>query len=220
MKLLIEQARDQDIEYITENTSSGKKMYLEGKWAAVDEEVKNGRTYTRDIMESALQKYKTDYIDQKRALGEVSHPQGPQINLERVSHIIESLKIDTQQGKSGVYGRAKIIESTPMGSIAKALLDAGVRVGVSTRGLGSIVERQGRKFVGSDFTLSAIDLVSDPSGPGCYPSAISESVIENAEWVLKNGEWVQLMVDIQKKQIDESVLLKKYNAFIKNLTKR
>lgn len=207
MKLLIEHANEQDVEYITENTSSGKKMYLEGKWAAVDEEVKNGRTYARDIMESALSNYKTNYIDQKRALGEVSHPQGPQINLDRVSHIIESLRIDHVGGKSGVYGRARIIEATPMGTIAKALLEAGVRVGVSTRGLGSIVERSGRKYVGNDFVLSAIDLVSDPSGPGCFPSAISESIEYE---MLEDGRIVQLMVDKAKKKINEEVALKQF----------
>lgn len=215
MKLLIEQANDQDIEYLTESTASGKKLYLEGKWAAVDEEVKNGRTYSRDIMESALKKYEEEYIKPKMSLGELNHPaNGFSVNLERASHLVHSLKLESKKGTSGVFGRALIIENTPMGAIAKALIEAGARIGVSTRGLGSIIERQGRKFVGNDFMLKAIDLVSDPSGPGCFPNAILESVEYK---MLENGEIIQLVVDVHKQKIDEEKALKQFAKLMRVL---
>jgi hypothetical protein len=210
MKLLVELANDQEVETLVESTKEGKRYFLEGKWASVDEEVKNGRTYPRQVMEKALSAYHENYITQKRALGELNHPSGPTVNLDRVSHLIENLKIVG----NGVIGRARILESTPMGAIAKSLIDEGVKLGVSTRGLGSIVERNGRKFVDSDFMLNAIDLVSDPSGKGCYVSGIMEGVDYK---MLDDGRIVQLVVDGAKKRIDEERLLKEFSSLMKQL---
>jgi hypothetical protein len=203
MKLLVEMANEQDVEMLVENTKHGKRYFLEGKWGSVDEEVKNGRTYTKEVWEPALAKYTESHISQKRALGELNHPAGPTVNLDRVSHLIENLKID---GK-GVYGRARILESTPMGAIAKSLIDEGVKLGVSTRGLGSLVQRDGRTYVGNDFMLNAIDIVSDPSGPGCFVAGIMESVDYQ---MLEDGRIIQLAVDSAKKKIDEKVAIKEF----------
>jgi hypothetical protein len=208
MKLLVEQAI-QDVEVLTENTATGKKIYLEGKFACVNEEVKNGRTYESTVWAPALKRYDEDYISQKRALSELGHPANPTVNLERVSHIIERLKID--ESKNGVFGRARIIESTPMGAIAKALIEEGVQLGVSTRGLGSLIERNGKRFVGSDFVLNAIDIVSDPSGHGCMPMAM----MENIEYeMLADGTIQQLAVDVAKKKIDEGKALKEFKRLM------
>jgi hypothetical protein len=215
MKLLVELANDQEVEVLIENTAQGKKCFLEGKWAAIDEEVRNGRTYPSQVMEGALAKYNQDFITTKRALGELNHPANPTVNLDRASHIIEKLGIQSVGGKSGVYGKARILESTPMGAIAKALIEEGVRLGVSTRGLGSIVERNGKKFVHNDFMLNAIDIVSDPSGPGCYPNAMFESIDYQ---MLEDGRIIQLAVDKAKKKINEEVLLKEMSKLMLQLT--
>lgn len=215
MKLLVEMANEQEVEMLVEQTKTGKKYYIEGKWAAVDEEVKNGRTYEESIMNKALQSYHEGYISQKRALGELNHPQGPSVNLDRVSHLIENLTISTgSNGKKGVYGKARILESTPMGAIAKSLIDEGVKLGVSTRGLGSLVERDGRKYVGNDFMLSAIDIVSDPSGPGCFVSGIMEGVDYQ---MLEDGRIVELIVDVKKKRISEAKAMQAFEQFMQQL---
>lgn len=215
MKIITEMANENDVEFLIENTSTGKKRFIEGKWAAVDEEVKNGRTYPFAVMESALHKYNENYISQKRALGELNHPMSsPSVNLDRASHLIENLSIKPVNGKLGVYGKAVILEKTPMGAIASALIDEGVRLGVSTRGLGSIVERSGKKFVHTDFMISAIDIVSDPSGPGCFVQGINESIEYE---MLEDGRIIQLAVDHAKKRIDEALALKEFSKLMRSL---
>ena len=202
MKLLIEQ-NEQDIECLVENTSQGRNYYLEGRWATANEANKNGRVYPGLVMEGALRKYHENYISQKRALGELNHPAGPTINLDRASHIIENLKMDGNY----VTGRAKVM-NTPMGIIAKNLIDEGVKLGVSTRGLGSLVSKNGLNEVQSDFFISAIDLVSDPSGPGCF---VSSSLNESIDYqLLEDGRIIELVVDSVKKRIDEKKALKAF----------
>jgi hypothetical protein len=165
-------------------------------------------------MESALGKYNSDYVSQKRALGELNHPQGPSINLDRASHIIENLKLEG----NNVTGRAKIM-STPMGEIAKSLIDEGVKLGVSTRGLGSLEEgKDGYKHVKNDFFISAIDIVSDPSGPGCW----IKGLLENTEWAFDaDGNLVEiakeLVIDVHKKKINEEKAIKEFARFIEYL---
>jgi hypothetical protein len=140
----------------------------------------------------------------------LNHPSGPSINLDRVSHIIENLKLD---GKY-VVGRAKIME-TPMGIIAKNLIDEGVKLGVSTRGLGSLEEnRNGYKVVKNDFMISAIDVVSDPSGPGCWIQGIMEGVDYE---MLEDGRIQQLVVDTAKKRINEEKALEEFSKLMKTL---
>lgn len=215
MKLLIEFANEQDVEILTEQTENGKKLYLEGKWASIDEEVKNGRTYPKNVMEAALKKYTDSHIAQKRALGELNHPSSPVIGLDRVSHLVENLKIDKgSDGKYGVFGKARVLESTPMGAIAKSLIDEGVKLGVSTRGLGSIVNRGGKKFVHNDYMISAIDLVSDPSGNNCFVNGINESIDYQ---MLEDGTIIQLVVDHAKKRINEEAALKEFVRLMQHL---
>lgn len=215
MKLLVELADEQDVEILTEDTASeGKRRFITGKWAAVDEEVKNGRTYPFAVMEGALNTYHKNKISQKMALGELNHPPTPSVGLDRVSHLIESLKLEKSSKGCGVYGKARILEKTPMGAIASALIDEGVRLGVSTRGLGSIVERSGKKFVHTDFMISAIDIVSDPSGPGCFVQGINESIEYE---MLEDGRIIQLAVDHAKKRIDEALALKEFSKLMRSL---
>jgi hypothetical protein len=210
MKLLTE-LTDQNVECLVESTKTGKQYYVEGIWASANKPNRNGRFYPGDVMESALGKYNASYVSQKRALGELNHPQGPTINLDRASHIIEHLKMDGDN----VTGRAKIM-STPMGEIAKSLIDEGVKLGVSTRGLGSLEEsKDGYKRVKNDFFISAIDIVSDPSGEGCWVNGILESVDYQ---MLEDGRIIQLAVDTAKKRINEEVALSEFTRLI-NLLK-
>jgi len=206
MKLLSEMV-DQNLEYLVENTAQGKKYFIEGNWASADIPNRNGRVYPRAIMESALNKYQTDYISQKRALGELNHPQGPSINLDRASHIIENLKMNSD---GYVTGRAKIMD-TPMGLIVKNLIDEGVKLGVSTRGLGSLKERNGYNEVQNDFFISAIDVVSDPSGHNCWISGLQESLDYQ---MLEDGRIVQLTVDVVKHRIDEQKAITEFARLI------
>ncbi len=208
MKLLSEFV-DQEIECLVENTQQGKKYYVEGRWATANEPNRNGRIYPGDVMEAALQKYGSEYISQKRAMGELNHPQGPGINLDRVSHVIENLKMEGNY----VNGRAKIME-TPMGIIAKSLIDEGIKLGVSTRGLGSIYEKNGQNYVKNDFFISAIDLVSDPSGPGCWVNGIMESVDYK---MLDDGRIIEMTIDKAKNRIDEARFIKEFSRLIEEL---
>ena len=178
MKLLVEEQEIEPLKTVITESKNGesKKYYIEGIMLQCDVKNGNGRIYERKVMENALNKY-LPLVEKKRALGEMMHPSHPQVNLERASHIIESLKWDNS-GKN-VVGRARIMTEMPMGKIAKSLIDEGVAFGVSSRGLGSLVERNGIKYVQPDFTMSAIDLVGEPSAPDAWVQGIMES----AEWV-------------------------------------
>jgi hypothetical protein len=205
MKLLTELS-DYGVECLVEQTKTGKKYFIEGRWATANEPNKNGRIYPGEVMEKALRKYDNEFISQKRALGELNHPQGPSINLDRASHIIENLRLEGNY----VVGRAKVM-NTPMGEIAKSLIDEGVKLGVSTRGLGSLEEKNGYKHVKDDFFITAIDIVSDPSGGGCFVNGI----LENVEFeILADGSIKQLIVEKAKKKINEEVFLKEFSRLM------
>jgi hypothetical protein len=209
MKLLSEIV-DQDIDYLVENTAQGKKYFIEGNWASANAKNRNGRVYPMNVMENALGKYNNEYVSQKRALGELNHPPTPQLNLDRVSHIIENLKM---QGEY-VVGRAKVMD-TPMGKIVQNLIDEGVKLGVSTRGLGSLVERNGSKEVQNDFFITAIDVVSDPSGKDCWVNPVMESM----EYVLTSDGHIiekatEIIVESVKNKIDESVLASEFGKLM------
>lgn len=217
MKLLAERANDQDVECLVENTSQGKKYFLEGKWASANERNRNGRVYPGAVMEGAIGKYHTEYISVKRALGELNHPPTPTVNLDRVSHNIESLKIEG----NNVIGKAKVLSTTPMGQIVCNLIDEGIKLGVSTRGLGSVKQVGGINEVQSDFFIAAIDIVSDPSGKDCWVNGI----LEGKNWALNaDGNLVEvateLIVDLNKKKINEEVLLREMKKFMKRLTNK
>lgn len=205
MKLITEV--NQQIEFITEATEDGKKSYyIEGKFMGYDEPNKNGRMYPLRIMEKEVNRYQ-DMIKEKRSLGELGHPPNPTVNLHQVSHLITELRIDKN---NTVYGKAKILE-TPMGKIAQNLLQEGVGFGVSSRGLGSLKEKNGINEVQDDFVLATVDIVSDPSAP----NAFVQGIMENAEWILENGIWKQSQIEqaqktikkASKNQLDEAKLL-------------
>lgn len=181
MKLLQELNEVQTM--ITESKDGSKKHYIQGIFAQADLKNRNGRIYPKAVMESAVKAYQP-LIEGKRALGELNHPNHPQVNLERASHIIESLKFDG----NNVIGKAKLLEGTPMGKIAIGLIEGGVQIGVSTRGLGSIVEQNGTKVVQNDFNMSAIDIVGDPSGIDCWVNGL----MEGSEWIYEaaSGSWI------------------------------
>ncbi len=177
MKLITETI--EEIKILTEEKNGKKSLYIEGVFLQADLKNRNGRMYPMETLEREVSKYSENYIIAGRALGELGHPDSPTINLDRVSHKIVSL---TREG-SNFIGKAKILE-TPMGIIAKNLLDEGVRLGVSSRGVGSIEERNGINVVKDDFMLStAADIVADPSAPDAFVSGI----MEGKEWVWNNG---------------------------------
>ena len=192
MKLITELL--EETQYITEKTENGKNHYITGRFIVAEEKNKNGRKYPLPVLENEVERYVREVINGKRAFGELNHPTGPTINLDRVSHIITELKQD------GNYfiGKAKLTE-TPMGEIAKGLLSSGGQLGVSTRGMGSLIEKNGIMEVQKDFKLSTVDIVSDPSGPGCFVNGI----MENVEWIydpVKNT-WHEERLDEMKKHV-------------------
>ena len=187
MKLIKEIS--QDLTFLTESTESGKKgIFIEGIFMQADKQNRNGRLYPKGIMEGALNQYQ-ELIREKRLLGELGHPPNPTVNLDKVSHLITSLKFEGND----VIGRAKILD-TPMGKIAQNFIEEGVRLGVSSRGLGSLKERNGVNEVQNDFHLATVDIVADPSAPDAFVTGIMES----AEWILDNGMWRS--VDIERAQ--------------------
>lgn len=196
MKLLIDKL-DKDfsgVEVITEGLSN-KKYYITGIFAQADKVNRNGRNYPKSAMESAIAKY-APLIEAKRALGELNHPDHPNVNLERASHIIESL----EWNGSDIIGKARILTEMPMGRIVKGLIDEGVQIGVSTRGLGSLTPKNGVNIVQDDFIITAVDVVGDPSAPDAFVQGIMESV----EWVCVNGQFEQKQIEETKKLIQST----------------
>ena len=215
MKLITEQI--EDIQLITEETEGGKKNhYIEGIFLQGDITNRNGRNYPVNILEREVAKYNESFVGTGRALGELGHPDGPTINLDRVSHKIVSL---TKEGTNFI-GKAKLLE-TPMGKIAKSLLEDGVKLGVSSRGLGSIVEIDGINFVGEDFMLAtAADIVADPSAP----DAFVEGIMEGKEWIWESGMLREVELNKLKQSINEATRfdlqerkIKAFAAFLKGL---
>ena len=177
---LISEFVENDIEFfITENKKTGGKDYkIQGIFAQAETKNRNGRIYPKPIMEKALGKYNSDQVLKGRAVGELNHPEGPTVNLDRVSHKITELKFDG----NNVVGKASILD-TPMGRVVKGLLDGDVTFGVSTRGMGSLKNNGNAMVVNSDYILNAVDIVQDPSAPSAFVNGIMEGV----EWVWNNG---------------------------------
>jgi len=195
MKLITETIEDAKV-VITEGKNGQKKTYIEGVFLQGDITNRNGRMYPVSTLEREVAKYHENFISKGRALGELGHPDGPIINLDRVSHLITSLK---REGNNFV-GKARILD-TPMGRVAKELLDEGVKLGVSSRGLGSIKEQNGVKIVGEDFMLAtAADIVADPSAPDAFVNGI----MEGKEWVWNNGNIHESKLDDIKKRINNA----------------
>ena len=196
MKLITEEISD--VKFITEGKGSKKKMYIEGVFLQGDLKNRNGRMYPVGTLAKEVNRYNEAFVAKGRALGELGHPDGPTVNLDRVSHKITSLR---QEGKNFI-GKAQLLE-TPMGKIAKSLLDEGVTLGVSSRGVGSLREsNNGCKVVGEDFMLAtAADIVADPSAPDAFVSGI----MEGKEWVWEGGILREHQATITKKRINTLV---------------
>jgi len=195
MKLITETI--EDIEVLTEATTNGGKSYkIRGVFMQSDIKNRNGRVYPVETLAKEVGRYTKEFINKKRAFGELGHPDGPTVNLERVSHMITSLK---PEGKNFV-GEAKIMD-TPYGKIVKNLIDEGAQLGVSSRGMGSIQQSQGKNIVGRDFYLAtAADIVADPSAP----DAFVEGIMEGKEWVWDNGMLKSKSVEEYKEEIERT----------------
>jgi hypothetical protein len=178
MKLIAEYNED-NLQVITEaKEAGGKNYFIEGVFMQAETKNRNGRVYPKATMEKAVDKYVREQVMTKRAVGELNHPDGPTVNLDKVSHLIEAL----DWNGNNVVGKARILD-TPNGMIVKGLLDGGVRLGVSTRGMGSLENRNGVMVVKDDFILNTVDIVQDPSAPTAFVNGIMEGV----EWVWNNG---------------------------------
>ena len=198
-----------DVEYITEEKENGKKDYkIKGIFMQADIKNKNGRVYPMEILQKEVNRYNKEFINEKRAYGELGHPEGPTINLERASHMITALYPD---GKNFI-GEAKIL-ATPMGEIVKTLMDEGAKLGVSSRGMGSLEQKKdGSNYVRNDFYLAtAADIVSDPSAP----SAFVEGIMEGKEWVWNHGALVESELVEAKERINSRI--RKNQALEQNL---
>ena len=197
MKLITELVEDLDI--VTEADSNGKEsLFIEGIFLQAEQKNRNGRVYPLEILEREVRRYKKDYVKQNRAFGELGHPDGPAINLERVSHMITELR----KSSTDFVGKAKVLNSTAYGKIVEGLLKDGAKLGVSSRGIGSLDESQkGTKIVKDDFYLAtAADIVADPSAP----HAFVQGVMEGREWIYENSMFREVDLDSIKKTIDSS----------------
>jgi hypothetical protein len=214
MKLISEEI--QDAEYLVENVNGQKKYKIKGVFLQSDIKNRNGRVYPKQVMMKEVNRYTEQFVNKNRAFGELGHPDGPTVNLERVSHMITKL---TQDG-ANYYGEAKIM-NTPYGKIVKGLIDEGAQLGVSSRGLGSLEQRNGANYVKSDFMLAtAADIVADPSAP----DAFVQGIMENKEWIWDNGRMIERDIDAWKREIKdasskklEEKKLQIFNKFLKNL---
>ena len=195
MFLISEQISD-EVQLITEEKNGKKEQYIEGVFLQAGIKNRNGRIYPIETMKKEVNRYIKEFVNKKRAYGELGHPEGPTINLERVSHLITDLKED---GKNFI-GKAKIL-STPMGNIVKGLLNDGAKLGVSSRGMGSVEQRGNAQYVQDDFMLAtAADIVADPSAP----DAFVEGIMEGVEWVQECGVFKAKQIESWKSQIRQT----------------
>lgn len=216
MKLITEEI--ESVEIVTEEKNGVKTLYIQGPFLQAEVTNRNGRNYPLAILEREVNRYNESFITKGRALGELGHPDGPTVNLDRVSHMITNL---TKEGTNFI-GKAKLLD-TPMGNIAKSLLGEGVTLGVSSRGIGSLIEKNGVRYVGEDFMLAtAADIVADPSAP----DAFVQGVMEGKEWVWDGGILKEMNASIAKQNIEnlskqrrlnEKAKLKTFQNYLLNL---
>ena len=194
MKLISESI--EDVDYLIEDDDTGKKNYkIRGPFLQAEIKNRNGRIYPMHILEKEVGRYNKEYIQKNRAFGELGHPDGPTVNLERVSHMITALHPDG----TNFLGEAKILD-TPYGKIVKNLIDEGAKLGVSSRGMGSLVPMRGAQVVKDDFYLAtAADIVADPSAP----NAFVEGIMEGKEWVWDNGAVKEMDIDAYKRELSK-----------------
>jgi len=215
MKLITE-GNFEDVQILEEESNGRKLLYIEGVFLQADLKNRNGRVYPFGVLEREVGRYNEQYVSAGRALGELGHPDGPTVNLDRVSHKIVSLKAEG----TNFIGKAQIL-NTPMGGIAKSLLESGVKLGVSSRGMGSIEEKNGANYVRDDFMLAtAADIVADPSAPDAFVNGI----MEGKEWVWENGIIKEVNIAKYQRYISESTRknleersLKAFNHFLQSL---
>ena len=194
MKLITETI--ENLEFITEEKKNGKDYKIRGIFLQGDIKNRNGRVYPVDVLHKEVNRYNKEFVEKKRAFGELGHPDGPTVNLERVSHMITSLK---PEGKNFI-GEAKVMD-TPYGKIVKNLIDEGAQLGVSSRGMGSMKQVNGKNVINNDFYLAtAADIVADPSAP----AAFVEGIIEGKEWIWDNGKIQSLEIEKYRKVIEEA----------------
>ena len=183
----------ESVNYLTEEKDGKKTLYIEGPFLVAETVNKNKRMYKEDVMREEVNRYTNEYINKNRAFGELGHPDTPSINLDRVSHLIVSLR---QEGTDWI-GKAKILD-TPMGTIARNLMEGGAQLGVSSRGMGSLKNVNGVNVVQDDFYLAtAADIVADPSAPGAFV----QGIMEGKEWVLVDGVWTEQQLEEAKRDI-------------------
>ena len=215
MKLITEEI--QNAEYIVEESKDGKKNYaIKGIFMQADVKNRNGRVYPQEVLQREVVRYNREFINKNRAFGELGHPEGPTVNLERVSHMIKSLYPD---GKN-FMGEAKVLD-TPYGKIVKNLIDEGAKLGVSSRGMGTLYQRGGANYVKDDFYLAtAADIVADPSAP----DAFVEGIMEGKEWGWDNGRLKEQAISELKLQVLKAkreqiadVKARVFESFLKNL---
>ena len=214
MKLIRELT--ESVQYITEEKDGKKTLYIEGPFLVAEAVNKNKRMYREETMRNEVNRYSEEYINKNRAFGELGHPDTPSINLDRVSHLIVGLR---QEGHAWI-GKAKILE-TPMGNIARNLIEGGAQLGVSSRGMGSLKMENGINVVQGDFHLAtAADIVADPSAPGAFV----QGIMEGKEWMMVNGVWTEYQYEEAKQEIKqasrkdiEKVSLRIWESFVKKL---
>lgn len=216
MKLITE-VYDQDIQFVTEaKEDGGKNFFIEGVFMQGNLKNRNGRMYPMETLMKEVKRYNKEYIEKNRAYGELGHPQGPTINLDRVSHMIKELR----QDGNNVMGKAKIMD-TPMGNIVKNLMAEGCSLGVSSRGMGSLQQKNGVNMVQSDFQLAtAADIVADPSAPDAFVNGI----MENVDWLQIDDRWVPQYIEETQKEIRkvskaqlQEAKVKAFEKFLKQL---
>ena len=208
---------NEDVQLITEKRDDGtKEFYIRGNFMQAGVKNRNNRIYDIDVLSPAVEKYMTEYVDKNRALGELNHPSGPTVNLDRVSHIIKEMTADG----NNFIGKAKIL-NTPMGKIVQNLIEEGACLGVSSRGMGSLKKNEtGINEVQKDFILSAVDIVADPSAP----DAFVDGIMEGREWIWDNGvirekqiaEYERIVKESSRKNLEENAI-KVFKDFISKL---
>lgn len=214
MKLITETI--ENVETIVESNEGGSKNYfIKGIMMEAGVVNRNKRLYNEDVLKNETKRYITEYVQKNRALGELNHPSGPTVNLDRVSHMI----VDLSESGRQIMGKAKIID-TPMGKIVKSLIDEGAQLGVSSRGMGSLKLQNGVNVVQNDFTLAAIDIVADPSAPNAFVNGI----LEGKEWIWDNGLLIEKQIASYEKQLKrtskrklEENAIKLFSDFLRKL---
>jgi hypothetical protein len=214
MKLIRETV--EEVKYLIEEENGVKSLFIQGPFLVADAKNKNGRIYERHILEKEVARYMKEYVTAKRAFGELGHPETPSINLDRVSHLITNLK---QEGSTFI-GKAKILE-TPMGKIARSLIEGGASLGVSSRGMGSLESRNGINYVQPDYYLAtAADIVADPSAPGAFV----QGIMEGRDWIWDNGIVREADINEMRKAIEnakrsqlEEIKLAQFESFLSKI---